>query len=114
MILSIVFSAITANTLTSSAGNTPNIVVSNGNEKLNFKAILQIILCLDENDEKDVTHMTTVFAVWLYLKNKYKEKLQTTEHQHLINYVTYKKPADLSIEDAFTYLKKLNRKIIGT
>lgn len=32
----------------------------------------------------------------------------------MINYIIYKKLVDLSIEDAFTYLKKLSRKIINT
>jgi len=104
----------TANTPTSSAGTTPSIIIGSGDDKSNAKATLHLTLCLDENDEEDVAHMSTAFAIWAYLNNKYQEKLQTTGHQYLVDYITYKKPVDLSIEDALTYLKKLSRKIIGT
>ena len=52
--------------------------------------------------------------VWDALSSKYKEKLQITERQYLMNFIDYKMSTDTFIEKAWTHLVKLAWKIVAT
>ncbi len=52
--------------------------------------------------------------VWDALSSKYKEKLQITERQYLINFINYKMLTNIFIEKTWTHLVKLARKIVAT
>jgi len=60
---------------------------------------------MDKNSAKNV---------WDALKSKYKKKLQMMGRQYLTEFVGYKMPVDVSIEEAWTHLSKLGRKIAAT
>ncbi len=107
-------SSVTLSTPTSEIGSIPVINIEPKDVKANAKVTLHIQFCLDDMDEEDVAGMATAYEIWRFLVHKYKEKLQTTGRQYLADYMGYKKPADQSIQEAWTHLKKLGRKISDT
>ena len=52
--------------------------------------------------------------IWDALSYKYKEKLQITERQYLMNFIDYRMLTNIFIEKTWTHLVKLTRKIIAT
>lgn len=104
----------TANTPTTSAGSTPSAIPSSGTIWEDAKATFDIQQCLDENDDEDTATMNTAYAIWKFLNNKYKEKFETTGNLYLREYIEYKNPIDVGVEDARTLLKKLGQEIVST
>ncbi len=56
----------------------------------------------------------SVKKIWDTLNYKYKEKLQITERQYLMNFIDYKMSMNISIEKTWTHLVKLTWKIVAT
>ena len=71
-------------------------------------------MCVDDDDQEYLTDKTTAREVWEALKSKYQEKLQTTRRQYLVEYVAYKMPANTSINEAWTHLGKIDKKMFIT
>ncbi|KAL8814733.1 MAG: hypothetical protein Q9191_008526 [Dirinaria sp. TL-2023a] len=101
-------------TPTNSEASTPGVALDPNDVKNNAKARLHIRQCLEDDDEEDVAGMNTANEMYQYLYLKYAEKLETTRQDYLREYTTYLKPADKSIQEAHTHLKKLGRKIVAT
>ena len=51
--------------------------------------------------------------IWDALSYKYKEKLQITERQYLMNFINYRMLMNISIKKTWTYLVKLTWKIVA-
>ncbi len=52
--------------------------------------------------------------IWDALSYKYKEKLQITERQYLMNFIDYRMLTNIFIEKTWTHLIKLTWKIVAT
>ena len=95
----------------STATYKPDPTPTQDRPKLNAKALYWLNICLGEDDQEITTDCTTARDVWKILVKKYQETLKTTGRQQEVNYINYKKPAETSIEEAWTELSKMARKI---
>ena len=71
-------------------------------------------MCVDDDDQEYLTDKTTAREVWETLKSKYQEKLQATRRQYLVEYVAYKMLTNTSINEAWTHLGKIGKKMFTT
>ena len=98
--------------------NTPDSGNSNGlgfgSQRANGKAQYWLTMCVDDDDQEYLTDKATAREVWEALKSKYQEKLQVTRRQYLVEYVAYKMPANTSINEAWTHLGKIGKKMSTT
>ena len=67
--------------------------------KLDAKAQYWISICIGEDDQEYTAELETAKAVYTKLQNKYKEKLQTTNRQYMVDLINYKKLADKTIDE---------------
>ena len=80
--------------------------------KANAKAKYQIVLCINDNDEKLIFENKKAKVKWIKLVKKYKKKLKTYDRQYLENLINYKKFANVNIESIWIEIIKLSRKIV--
>ena len=101
-----------------SSANTPNSASSFsagfGNQKADSKALYWLTICTSADDQEHTADHSSAKEVWDALQSKYKEKLQTTGRQYLAEFIGYKMPVNTSIDEAWTHLSKLGRKIAAT
>ena len=80
-------------------------------QRTNDKAQYWLIMCIDDDNQEYLTDKITAREVWNALKLKYQKKLQTTRRQYLMKYVTYKMLINIFIDEAWTYLDKIDKKM---
>ena len=80
-------------------------------KKADAKVQYWLSISINEDDQEWITDQPTAKAKWDALKSKYKEKLQITGRQYLQDIVSYKMEAGVTIDEAWTYLSKLSRKV---
>ena len=80
-------------------------------QRTNDKAQYWLIMCIDDDNQEYLTDKITAREVWNALKSKYQKKLQTTRRQYLMKYVTYKMLINIFIDEAWTYLDKIDKKM---
>ncbi|KAL8643087.1 MAG: hypothetical protein Q9228_000267 [Teloschistes exilis] len=102
-----------AGTPVGSSTATPTIgsVTGFGNRKPNAKARHYIMMYIDEDDQDIVMFEEDAKNIWNKLKDKYKERLQTTNRQFVQDYMTNTKPVDKTIREAWLEIIKLARKV---
>jgi len=83
-------------------------------QKIDVKAYYWLIICIIIDDQEHIADKTSVKEIWDALSYKYKEKLQITERQYLMNFIDYKMLMNIFIEKTWTHLVKLTWKIITT
>ncbi len=85
-----------------------------GNQQANSRALFWITACISADDEDYLMDKTTAREAWNALSSKYKEKLRTTGRQYLTEFVGYKMPPNMTVDEAWTQLGNLGRKIAAT
>ncbi len=83
-------------------------------QKIDVKAHYWLIICIIINDQEHIADKMSVKEIWNTLSYKYKEKLQITERQYLMNFIDYKMSTNIFIEKTWTHLVKLTQKIVAT
>ncbi len=83
-------------------------------QKIDVKAYYWLIICIIIDDQEYTANKMSAKKIWDALNYKYKEKLQITERQYLINFINYKMSMNIFIEKTWTHLIKLTWKIITT
>ncbi len=83
-------------------------------QKIDVKAHYWLIICIIIDNQEHTADKTSAKEVWDTLSYKYKEKLQITERQYLMNFIDYRMSTNTSIEKTWTHLAKLARKIVAT
>lgn len=78
--------------------------------KANAKAKYWIQICINEDDQ-GLIHNKTAKEMWDTLKSKYAVILQTAGRHHLQDYVNYKMGPGARIDEAWTYLTVMGRKL---
>ena len=63
------------------------------------------------NDQKLLMNKITAREIWHFLKIKYEQRLSTTDRQYLVNFTAYRMSSNKSINEIWTHLIKLDRKI---
>ncbi len=84
------------------------------NQKIDVKAHYWLIICIIIDDQEHIADKTSAKEIWDALSYKYKEKLQITERQYLINFINYKMSTNIFIEKTWIHLVKLTWKIVAT
>lgn len=80
-------------------------------ERDNAKAVYWLQICIDEDDRKIVRNLESAKQIWDTLQDKYEEKLQVSRRQYLRKFTHYTMPKGTTIQQAWTYLATLGRKI---
>ncbi len=83
-------------------------------QKINMKAHYWLIICIIIDDQEHTANKILAKEIWNALSYKYKEKLQITERQYLMNFIDYKMLTNIFIEKTWTHLIKLTWKIVAT
>ncbi len=83
-------------------------------QKIDAKAHYWLIICIIIDDQEHTADKTSAKEIWDALSYKYKEKLQITERQYLMNFIDYRMSTNIFIEKTWTHLAKLTRKIVTT
>ncbi len=83
-------------------------------QKIDAKAHYWLIICIIINDQEHIADKTLAKEIWDALSYKYKEKLQITEKQYLINFINYRMLMNIFIEKIWIHLIKLTWKIVVT
>ncbi len=83
-------------------------------QKIDVKAHYWLIICIIIDDQEHTADKMSAKEVWNALSYKYKEKLQITERQYLMNFINYRMSTNIFIEKTWTHLIKLTRKIVAT
>ena len=78
------------------------------------EAQYQIEICLGDIDQTRVRYLMSAKEKWDSLQKKYTTVLPTAGRQYLDNLVTYKKPTDIPILQAWQELHELKRKVAQT
>ncbi len=83
-------------------------------QKINMKAHYWLIICIIIDDQEHIADKTSAKEIWNTLSYKYKEKLQITERQYLMNFIDYRMSMNIFIKKTWTHLVKLTWKIVAT
>ena len=83
-------------------------------QKIDVKAHYWLIICIIINDQEHIANKMSAKEIWDALSYKYKEKLQITERQYLMNFINYRMSTNIFIEKTWTHLVKLTQKIVAT
>lgn len=83
-------------------------------QKTNAKALYWLTICISADDQEYLTDKVNTKNAWDVLKSKYKKKLQTTGRQYLAEFIGYKMPVGVFIDETWTHLSRLGRKIAAT
>ncbi len=83
-------------------------------QKIDVKAHYWLIICIIIDDQEHIADKTSAKEIWNALSYKYKEKLQITERQYLMNFIDYRMSTNIFIEKTWTHLVKLAQKIVAT
>ncbi len=83
-------------------------------QKINVKAHYWLIICIIIDDQEYTADKMSAKEIWDTLSYKYKEKLQITEKQYLMNFIDYRMSTNIFIEKTWTHLIKLTWKIVAT
>ncbi len=83
-------------------------------QKIDVKAHYWLIICIIIDDQEHTADKTSAKEIWDALSYKYKEKLQITEKQYLMNFIDYRISTNIFIEKTWTHLVKLTWKIVAT
>ncbi len=81
-------------------------------QKIDAKAHYWLIICIIIDDQEHTADKMSAKEIWDTLSYKYKEKLQITERQYLMNFIDYRMLTNISIEKTWIHLIKLTWKII--
>ena len=84
------------------------------NQKINAKTLYWINTCISMDDQELLVNKVTARKVWHFLKTKYEQRLSTTGRQYLVDFTAYKMSLNESIDEVWTHLTKLDRKITTT
>lgn len=84
------------------------------NQKINVKAYYWLIIYIIINDQEHIANKTSAKFFWDVLSYKYKEKLQITEKQYLMNFINYKMSMNIFIKKTWIHFIKLTWKIVVT
>ena len=83
-------------------------------QKIDVKAHYWLIICIIIDDQEHIANKMSAKKIWNALNYKYKEKLQITERQYLMNFIDYRMLINIFIEKIWTHLVKLTWKIVAT
>ncbi len=83
-------------------------------QKIDAKAHYWLIICIIIDDQEHTADKMSAKKIWNTLNYKYKEKLQITERQYLMNFINYRMSMNIFIKKTWTHLVKLTWKIITT
>jgi len=83
-------------------------------QKINAKAHYWLIICIIIDDQEHIADKMSAKEIWDTLSYKYKEKLQITERQYLMNFIDYRMSTNIFIKKTWTHLIKLTWKIVAT
>ncbi len=83
-------------------------------QKIDMKAHYWLIIYIIIDDQEHTADKMSAKEVWNALSYKYKEKLQITERQYLMNFIDYRMLTNIFIEKTWTHLVKLTWKIVTT
>ncbi len=83
-------------------------------QKIDVKAHYWLIICIIIDDQEHTANKMSAKEIWNALSYKYKEKLQITERQYLMNFIDYRMSTNIFIEKTWTHLVKLTQKIVAT
>ena len=104
-----------------SASDTPDSSVSFSlhdldfeNQKINTKTLYWINTCISVDDQELLMNKVTAKEIWHFLKIKYKQRLSTADRQCLADFTVYKMSSNELINEIWTHLTKLDRKIATT
>lgn len=78
------------------------------------KARYWIKLCIDKDDKERIRDLQTAKSIWHRLQGKYKEKLPSAGEQYLIDLVNFQMTSETSIDQAWTHIATLSRKVAET
>lgn len=78
------------------------------------KARYQIKSYISKDDKERVRELKTAKAIWYNLQGKYKEKLPSIGAQYLSNLVNYQMTSETSIDEAWTQIATISRKVTET
>jgi len=95
--------AFTDNTPISNASSSFSLSsLSFGNQQVNSRALFWITACISADDENYLMNKITAREAWNVLFSKYKEKLRTTGRQYLTEFIEYKMPPNMTVNEAWT------------
>ncbi len=83
-------------------------------QKIDAKAHYWLIICIIIDDQEHIADKMSAKEIWNALSYKYKEKLQITERQYLMNFIDYRMSMNIFIKKTWTHLVKLTWKIVAT
>ncbi len=93
--------AFTDNTPTSNTFSSFSLSsLSFGNQQANSRALFWITACISADNENYLMDKIMVREAWNALFSKYKEKLWTTERQYLTEFIGYKMPLNMTVNEA--------------
>ena len=81
------------------------------NQKINAKTLYWINTCISVDDQKLLMNKITAKKIWHFLKIKYEQRLSIISRQYLVNFTAYRMSSNKSINEIWTHLIKLDRKI---
>ena len=84
------------------------------NQQTNSRTLFWITVCISADNENYLMNKITVRKAWNALSSKYKKKLQTTERQYLTEFIEYKMSLNMTVDETWTQLDNLDRKITAT
>ncbi len=67
-------------------------------QKIDAKAHYWLIICIIINDQEHIVNKISAKKIWDALSYKYKEKLQITERQYLMNFIDYRMLTNIFIK----------------
>ena len=84
------------------------------NQKINVKVLYWLNMCISVENQKLLMNKITAREIWQVLKIKYEQRLLITGRQYLADFTAYKMSSNKSINEIWTHLTKLDRKITTT
>ena len=83
----------------------------NSDTQLDAKAQYHLICCIDMDDKELTADLNTARDIYAALWKKYSKKLKTTGRQYVEEWATYKKSPSKSIEETWTEVSTMARKV---
>ena len=81
------------------------------NQKINTKTLYWINTYISMDDQELLMNKITAKEIWHFLKIKYEQRLSIISRQYLVNFTAYRMSSNKSINEIWTHLIKLDRKI---
>ena len=82
------------------------------NQKINVKVLYWINTCISVNDQKLMVNKVITRKIWHLFKIKYEQRLSSVDRQYLADFTAYRMSSNKLINEIWSHLIKLDRKII--